>query len=273
MAPKRTRPAAGKHRAPRRHRRKHRGSPVGLAALSVLTVVVVGTMLVGLIGTSEQEAFPATDVGPGQPGAPASAPADPSAAPTQAVPDTRPCAAGYVRLTFDDGPAVNATPAVLDTLAAWRATATFFVTGAEVAAHPDLVRRASEEGHRIGNHSWSHPDLTRLDQAQVASQLQRTSDVIEQVTGHAPTEWRPPYGATNDLVAAAAQNVGLNPPVLWTVDPRDWADPPATTIRDRVLQGLRPGGIVLLHDATGANTATALPMILAGLTDRGYCTQ
>ncbi len=226
---------------------------------------------------ASHEASPATDVGPGQPGSPASAPADPSAAPsatlTQAMPDSRPCAAGYVRLTFDDGPAVNATPAVLDTLAAWKAKATFFVNGAEVAAHPDLVRRAREEGHRIGNHSWSHPDLTRLDQAQVASQLQRTNDVIEQATGHAPTEWRPPYGATNDLVAAAAQNVGLSPPVLWTVDPRDWADPPATTIRDRILQGLRPGGIVLLHDATGANTVAALPMILAGLTDRGYCTQ
>ena len=114
MAPKRTRPATGKHRAPRHHRRKHRGSPVGLATLSVLTVAVVGTMLVGLIGTSEQEAFPATDVGPGQPGAPPSAPPDLSAASTQAVPDSRPCPAGYVQLTFDDGPAVNATPAVLE---------------------------------------------------------------------------------------------------------------------------------------------------------------
>jgi peptidoglycan/xylan/chitin deacetylase (PgdA/CDA1 family) len=185
----------------------------------------------------------------------------------------QPCAAGYVRLTFDDGPAPTATSAVLDTLAAWGAKATFYVTGSMAAARPALVRRASAEGHRIGNHSWSHPDLTTLTRAQVRSQLQRTTDVIRQATGNAPTEWRPPYGATNDLVEAAAQDVGLSSMVLWTVDPRDWADPPATTIRDRVLQRVRPGSVVLLHDATGQNTPEALPMILEGLARAGYCTE
>ena len=70
---------------------------------------------------------------------------------------------------------------------------------------------------------------------------------------------------------AAARRVGLDSMVLWTVDPRDWADPPATTVRDRVLQAVRPGSIVLLHDATGRNTPAALPMILDGLAERGYC--
>jgi peptidoglycan-N-acetylglucosamine deacetylase len=183
------------------------------------------------------------------------------------------CTAGHVRLTFDDGPTPAATADVLDTLAAWGAPATFFVTGSMAAAHPALVRRARAEGHRIGNHSWSHPDLTTLTRAQVRSQLQRTTDVIRQATGNAPTEWRPPYGATNDLVEAAAQDVGLSSMVLWTVDPRDWADPPATTIRDRVLQRVRPGSVVLLHDATGQNTPEALPMILEGLARAGYCTE
>ncbi|MGR6964046.1 polysaccharide deacetylase family protein [Geodermatophilus sp. URMC 61] len=183
------------------------------------------------------------------------------------------CAAGYVRLTFDDGPHRTATPDILDTLADRGAEATFFVTGQMTAARPDIVRRASKEGHRIGNHSWSHPELTTLDRAQVASQLRRTNEAIEQATGSVPGEWRPPYGATNDLVQAAAREVGLDSMVLWTVDPRDWADPPATTIRDRVLQQVRPGSIVLLHDATGQNTPAALPMILDGLAERGYCTQ
>ena len=182
-----------------------------------------------------------------------------------------PCAAGSVRLTFDDGPAPTATSAVLDTLAAWGAEATFFVTGSMAAAHPDLVRRARAEGHRIGNHSWSHPDLTTLSQAQVQSQLQRTSDVVRQVTGDSPTEWRPPYGARNDLVEAAARDVGLSSMVLWTVDPRDGADPPPPTVRDRVLELVRPGSVVLLHDGTGQNTPEALPMILDGLTREGYC--
>ncbi len=183
------------------------------------------------------------------------------------------CAAGSVRLTFDDGPSATATPGVLDTLADRGVHATFFVTGEMTAARPDIVRRASEEGHRIGNHSWNHPRLTTLDRAQVESQLRRTNEVIEQVTGSPPHQWRPPYGATNDVVEAAARQVGLDSMVLWTVDPRDWADPPATTVRDRVLQGVRPGGVVLLHDATGQNTPAALPMILDGLAERGYCVQ
>jgi peptidoglycan/xylan/chitin deacetylase (PgdA/CDA1 family) len=195
-------------------------------------------------------------------------------APTaQAMAAPQPCAAGYVRLTFDDGPHRTATPDILDTLANRGVEATFFVTGEMTAALPGTVRRISAEGHRIGNHSWSHPELTTLDRAQVRAQLRRTNEVIEQVTGNTPSEWRPPYGATNGLVEAAAQDVGLDSMVLWTVDPRDWADPPATTIRDRVLQGVRAGSIVLLHDGTGQNTPAALPMILDGLAEAGYCTQ
>jgi peptidoglycan/xylan/chitin deacetylase (PgdA/CDA1 family) len=195
------------------------------------------------------------------------------AAPAQAASAPQQCAAGSVRLTFDDGPHATATADILDTLADRGVEATFFVTGEMAAARPDIVRRASEEGHRIGNHSWSHPRLTMLDQAQVESQLRRTNEVIERATGSSPGEWRPPYGATNGLVEAAARQVGLDSMVLWTVDPRDWADPPATAIRDRVLQGVRPGSVVLLHDATGQNTPAALPMILDGLAERGYCTQ
>jgi peptidoglycan-N-acetylglucosamine deacetylase len=183
------------------------------------------------------------------------------------------CAAGSVRLTFDDGPDPTATPQVLDTLRGRGVEATFFVTGQMTAARPDIVRRASAEGHRIGNHSWSHPRLTTLDRAQVESQLRRTNEVIGRATGHSPSEWRPPYGATDARVEAAARDVGLDSMVLWTVDPRDWADPPATTIRDRVLQQVRPGSIVLLHDGTGRHTPAALPLILDGLAERGYCPQ
>ena len=191
------------------------------------------------------------------------------AVPAQAAPE--PCAAGHVHLTFDDGPNRTATPDILDTLAAHGVTATFFVVGQMAAANPALVRHETQEGHAIGNHSWDHPDLTKLDRSRVESELQDTNDVIEQVTGTTPTQWRPPYGARNPAVEAAAAGVGLTSMVLWTVDPRDWADPPATIVRDRVLQAVRPDSIILLHDGTGANTPEALPMILNGLVDMGYC--
>jgi peptidoglycan/xylan/chitin deacetylase (PgdA/CDA1 family) len=184
-----------------------------------------------------------------------------------------PCAAGYVRLTFDDGPHGLATPAILDTLEAHGARATFFVVGSLVALRPGIVRRASTEGFGIGNHSWSHPDLTTLSGEQVRSQLARTTTAIQWATGVSPTEWRPPYGARDVLVEAAARDVGLTSMVLWTVDPRDWADPPATTVRDRVLRAVRKNSVVLLHDGTGANTPEALPMILDGLAARGLCTR
>ncbi len=191
------------------------------------------------------------------------------AVPAQAA--AEPCAAGYVRLTFDDGPNRTATPEILETLSAYGVTATFFVVGEMAAANPAIVRREDREGHTIGNHSWDHPDLTQLDRAQVEAELQDTNDVVEQLTGTSPTRWRPPYGTTNPAVEAAAEDVGLTSMVLWTVDPRDWADPPATTIRDRVLQAVQPDSIILLHDGTGANTPEALPMILNGLADMGYC--
>ena len=190
------------------------------------------------------------------------------AVPAQAA---EPCAAGFVRLTFDDGPNRTATPDILDTLAARGVTATFFVVGQMAAAQPALVQRESQEGHVIGNHSWDHPDLTTLSRDRVESELQDTNDEIRQLTGTAPTQWRPPYGATNQAVEAVAADVGLTSMVLWTVDPRDWADPPATTVRDRVLEAVRPDSIILLHDGTGANTPEALPMILSGLADLGYC--
>lgn len=189
----------------------------------------------------------------------------------RAAPAPAPCAAGYVDLTFDDGPERAATLVVLDTLVARRVPATFFVVGSLVAAEPDVVRRERDDGERIGNHSWSHSNLTTLTTAQVESEFRRANDAIRQATGLTPTFWRPPYGATDARVEAAARAVGLTTMVLWTVDPRDWADPPATTIRDRVLAAVRPNAIILLHDGTGRNTPAAVPMILDGLAQRGYC--
>src|SRR5438132_10143074 len=100
----------------------------------------------------------------------------------------------YIALTFDDGPSAKLTPKLLDVLAAHHIKATFFVIGENVAEHPEIVARAAREGHEIGNHSWSHPNLAKMSDAGVRNQLQRTNDAIKSDTGSHPTIFRPPSG-------------------------------------------------------------------------------
>jgi peptidoglycan/xylan/chitin deacetylase (PgdA/CDA1 family) len=170
-----------------------------------------------------------------------------------------------VALTFDDGPAVPETSALLTHLARYKARVTFFTVGQNVAAHPDLVRAEAKAGHEIGNHSWNHPDLTRLAPQQVASQLNRTSAAIKAATGKTPTLFRPPYGAVNRTVKAAT---ALSP-VLWDVDTEDWKYRDPAKVARTVISKARPNDVVLLHDIHPTSVA-AVPQILRTLTARGY---
>src|SRR6266516_1662215 len=101
----------------------------------------------------------------------------------------------YIAMTFDDGPSAALTPRLLDLLAARHIKATFFVIGENVAEHPEIVARAAREGHEIANHSWSHPNLGKMSQEAVRSQLKRTDDAIKSAIGKGPTLLRPPYGS------------------------------------------------------------------------------
>jgi peptidoglycan/xylan/chitin deacetylase (PgdA/CDA1 family) len=197
----------------------------------------------------------------------------PTPSPTPTPTPSGSCPAGSVRLTFDDGPvATGSTASVLDTLRRYGRTATFFMVGGQAQGNPDLVRRVAAEGHRIGNHTWDHPSLPGLSDAEIRSQLTRTSDTIEQLTGRRPTEWRPPYGEWDERVRWNANAVGLGTMTLWDVDTLDWQGPSPEVIRDRVVAGAYDGATVLMHDRI-ANTATALPMVLDGLAARGFCTR
>lgn len=203
---------------------------------------------------------------PGQP-----PPTDPP--PTDPPPTNPPpaCSAGHVRLTYDDGPHPEHTPAILDALAARDAVATFFVVGRSVANHPTITSRTAAEGHRVGNHTWDHPYLTQLDAASIDWQLRNTSDLIEQVTGTRPVEWRPPFEDHNATVRSIATSQGLTM-VLWNyaTDTNDWQGRTAEQIRDTVLNNAKDGSIVLMHDRL-ATTAAATPMIVDGLVARGFC--
>ena len=171
-----------------------------------------------------------------------------------------------VALTFDDGPGPY-TDAVLDVLEAKGVKATFFVLGSHVDEHKGTVARAAADGDVIGNHSWSHADLTKTGSAQTASELDRTADAVAQATGSRPTLLRPPFGAMSASVHAAAADRGL-PLILWDVDTEDWKnrDPQITT--QRALAATN-GSIILMHDIH-ASTLEALPGLVDQLRARGF---
>ncbi|MDT0569996.1 polysaccharide deacetylase family protein [Streptomyces sp. DSM 3412] len=170
-----------------------------------------------------------------------------------------------IALTFDDGPAAPETATLLTSLARYNARATFFTVGQNVAAHRELVRAEARAGHEVGNHSWNHPDLTKLTPEQVASQLNRTSAAIKAATGKAPTLFRPPYGAVNAQVKAAT----TLSPVLWDVDTEDWKYRDADKVAQSVIDKAQRNDVVLMHDIHPTSVA-AVPRILRTLTARGY---
>ncbi|MHB0790207.1 chitooligosaccharide deacetylase NodB [Bradyrhizobium sp. 5.13L] len=153
-----------------------------------------------------------------------------------------------VYLTFDDGPDPRWTASILDVLAEHAVPATFFVIGACAAAHPELIQRMITEGHEVGNHTMTHPDLSRCEPAEVQHEIQSASDVIRAVCPEASLRhMRAPYGIWTDQVRAMSTKAGLIP-LHWSVDPRDWSRPGVAAIVDAVLASVGPGAVVLLHD-------------------------
>lgn len=204
------------------------------------------------------------DIPPPPAPSPPTAPVQPSVPPT---PSAGCAVSKCVALTFDDGPSQQ-TPRLLDMLDQYSAKATFYVIGHKLYSFRATVQQTVARGHQLGNHTWTHPDLTRLPTAQVEQQLRQTNHAIEHITGRQPTTIRPPYGATNSTVNALAHRLGLIT-TLWTVDTRDWADRNSTIVCHRALAGARPGAIILLHDIH-ATSVDAVPCILSGLHQQGY---
>lgn len=174
-----------------------------------------------------------------------------------------------VALTFDDGPHPQHTPRLLDILAAHRVRATFFVIGAQVRRYPEIVRRIVAEGHELGNHTWHHPFLTRYGDGGVLSEIDRTQEVIWQTVGQLPATFRPPYGAISPRQSRMLHDRRNLPSVNWSVDPQDWRRPGAAIVAQRMVEGARPGAIILAHDIHGA-TVSAVPDAISGLQARGY---
>ncbi|GJF26284.1 hypothetical protein SHO565_68480 [Streptomyces sp. HO565] len=174
-------------------------------------------------------------------------------------------------LTFDDGPDAHYTPSILDTLAEYDVRATFFVCGEMADHNKDLLSRMADEGHVVGNHTWSHPLLTKLNRSRIRTEMERTCETIEKAYGEAPLWFRAPYGAWNRAAFQLGAELGMEP-LAWTVDSLDWTTPGTATIIDRVEDGAAPGVVVLSHDAGGnrSQTVRALRSYLPQLLDSGY---
>jgi len=174
--------------------------------------------------------------------------------------DLFPC----IALTYDDGPG-EGTASILD--AAWthHAAVTLFVMGEKAAGAAALLTRALAEGHLVENHTWNHPRLTELTDAQVARQIGDTTAAIGAATGRRSTVFRPPYGEYDADVLAAAGMAAI----LWDVDTLDWQGPADDDLVRRAVDQPRPGSIVLQHDIQ-PNTVRTAAAVYEGLADRGF---
>ncbi|MFD2331558.1 polysaccharide deacetylase family protein [Cohnella sp. GCM10020058] len=179
-----------------------------------------------------------------------------------------------VALTFDDVPDSRYTPLVLNVLKRKRVRATFFVVGSRAAKHPGLLKRIVNEGHAVGNHTYSHPELPKLNLGQVKREIERTGTTIRTTVGFEPTMIRPPYGDIRPAQLEWAKSRGYTV-VNWDVDSQDWRQIPAGVVLRNAIKGLRPGSIVLMHagGGTGQNlfgTVNALPKLIDQLRANGY---
>ena len=175
----------------------------------------------------------------------------------------------YIAITFDDGPHATLTPKLLDMLAARRIKATFFVVGQCVADLPEIVKRAAREGHEIASHSWSHPNLGKMSDEAVRSQLQRTDDAIKAAIGTRPTVMRPPYGSITPRQKSWIHDEFGYKTIIWDVDPFDWKRPGVNVVRDRIVNQTKPGSIILVHDIHPASVE-AMPSTFDQLLAKGF---
>jgi peptidoglycan/xylan/chitin deacetylase (PgdA/CDA1 family) len=175
----------------------------------------------------------------------------------------------YIAMTFDDGPHKTNTPRLLDMLKERHIHATFFLVGENVVDNQEIVKRILAEGHEIGNHSWSHPQLSAMSDAKVRDELQKTQDAIKKACGMTPTLLRPPYGAFTARQRNWAHGEWGFTCILWDVDPQDWKYRNAEHVKREILKAAVSGSIVLSHDIH-KTTVDAMPEVLDTLRDRGF---
>lgn len=170
-----------------------------------------------------------------------------------------------IALTFDDGPNKKTTVPILNTLKEHDSVATFFILGNRVSSNDDILKRMLEEGSEIGNHSYSHKELTKLSSEQLSEQIENTQNAVINSTGVKPNLMRPTYGSYDDNLKSKVDM----PLILWSIDTLDWKSRDSKKVTDHVLANVKDGDIVLMHDIYDS-TAGAVELIVPQLIEMGY---
>lgn len=164
----------------------------------------------------------------------------------------------YVALTFDDGPSGRFTRRLLEGLEERGVKATFLLCGYRLKDYPDTARKIFEAGHEIGLHGYSHKDMGKMTQAEAQREIDDTMALLP--SGCKPVFLRTPGGSSGEGVTRAAKNRGLAL-LTWSVDPKDWANHDAAAVEAAVVESVRDGDIILLHDMTDCSVDAALAII------------
>lgn len=173
--------------------------------------------------------------------------------------------APMIAFTFDDGPNPDYTKRILDVLSANYSHATFFVVGPNAENYPDTLKAISEAGCEIGNHTYNHKDLTTLSPEEVEEQIDKVNRAVKKTIGEETTVIRPPYGSFNDEVLKELKE----PVVLWDLDTEDWSSRNAQKVVEKVLETVKDGDIILMHDIYDS-TAEAVEILVPKLKEQGY---
>lgn len=170
-----------------------------------------------------------------------------------------------IAITFDDGPSSKNTGKLLDALKKYDAKATFFMVGQNVAGNEDLVQRMLDEGHEIGNHSWSHADLATLSQDKMQAEVDKTAQAINKACGSYPSVFRAPYGSLSDALLGHLDV----PSIYWSVDTLDWQTKDVNYVKNQILNNAYDGAIILLHDIHETSVDGFIAAV-EKLQDQGY---
>ena len=176
-----------------------------------------------------------------------------------------------IALTFDDGPHPRLTPIILDILASYHVPATFFMVGENVEYYPELVGRICNEGHEIGNHTYSHVKSSSVDAKRLEEEVLKCEAAIGGIVDIRPKLFRPPQGDIENNIGDLCDTLGYLV-VLWSIDTRDWCHIPGDQIAANVIRSVRGGDIILMHDYIGHDSPTpsALKKIIPALLAQGY---